>query len=109
MKLETFEHDGTVYSIKIGRTAKENTELVINACESDIWFHLSDSPSCHVILENVAKMNQIPRQVIKRCAYLCKINSKTPAKCDVIYTSICNVQVTQIPGQVITTNCKVIN
>ena len=106
MKLETFEYDGTVYNIKIGRSAIENTELVKNASKSDIWFHLSDSPSCHVVLET--KLNQVPRQVISRCAHLCKMHSKTLAKSKVIYTQIENVQTTRIPGQVITTNCKTI-
>ena len=108
MKLETFEYDGIMYNIKIGRNAAENTELVQNANKSDIWFHLSDSPSCHVILETNAKLNQINRQVISRCAYLCKMYSKPLAKSKVIYTQIENVQVTRIPGQVITTNCKTI-
>ena len=80
MKLETFEYDGTIYNIKIGRSATENTELVQNANKSDIWFHLSDSPSCHVILQCETRLNEVPRQVISRCAYLCKMHSKTPRK-----------------------------
>ncbi len=108
MKLETFEYDGTIYNIKIGRSSAENTQLVQNANKSDIWFHLSDSPSCHVVLETNTKINHISRQVISRCAYLCKMYSKTPPKCKVIYTQIENVQTTRIPGQVVTTNCKTI-
>ena len=106
MKLETFEYDGTTYTIKIGRSAIENTELVKNASKSDIWFHLSDSPSCHVILETKVNLNLINRQVISRCAYLCKMHSKTLAKSKVIYTQIENVQTTRIAGQVVTTHCK---
>ena len=108
MKLETFEYDGRTYTIKIGRSAIENTELVKNANKSDIWFHLSDSPSCHVVLTCETKLTQVPHNVISRCAYLCKMHSKTLAKSKVIYTQIENVQVIKIPGQVITTNCKTI-
>jgi predicted ribosome quality control (RQC) complex YloA/Tae2 family protein len=108
MKLETFEYDGIIYTIKIGRSAIENTELVKNASKSDIWFHLSDSPSCHVVLTCETKLNQVPRQVISRCAYLCKMHSKTLAKSKVIYTQIENVQTTRIAGQVVTTHCKTI-
>ena len=110
MKIESFNHAGIEYSIKIGKNANENTEIVKNACESDIWFHVSDSPSCHVILENTIKLNLIPQQVVKRCAYLCKINSsaKSLSKCSIIYTTIVNVQPTMIPGQVVTNNCKTI-
>jgi predicted ribosome quality control (RQC) complex YloA/Tae2 family protein len=105
MKQETFEYDGIVYNIKIGRSAAENTELVQNANKSDIWFHLSDSPSCHVVLETIHK---VPKQVISRCAYLCKMHSKTSHNCKVIYTQIENVQLTRTPGQVVTTCCKTI-
>ena len=108
MKHETFEYEGTIYTIKIGKSAAENTELVKNANKSDIWFHLSDSPSCHVVLTCETKLNQINRQVILRCAYLCKMHSKTSHNCKVIYTQIENVQITRIPGQVITTCCKTI-
>jgi len=106
MKVETFEYDDIIYTIKIGRSAAENTELVKNASKSDIWFHLSDSPSCHVALETSS--GKVPRQVISRCAYLCRIYSKSFPKSKVIYTKIENVQITQTPGQVITTNCKTI-
>ncbi len=108
MKFETFEYDGIIYNIKIGRSAIENTELVQNSNKSDIWFHLSDSPSCHVVLTCETKLKQVPRQVISRCAQLCKMHSNTPPKCKVIYTQIENVQTTRIPGQVVTTNCKTI-
>ena len=119
MKHETFEYEGTIYTIKIGKSAVENTELVKNANKSDIWFHLSDSPSCHVILETNANkvpfhkvpfhkvpFHKVPKQVISRCAYLCKMHSKTSHNCKVIYTQIENVQITRTPGQVITTCCK---
>jgi len=108
MKHETFEYEGTIYTIKIGKSAAENTELVKNANKSDIWFHLSDSPSCHVILTCETKLNQINRRVISRCAYLCKMHSKTSHNCKVIYTQIENVKVTRTPGQVMTTCCKTI-
>ena len=59
-------------------------------------------PSCHVLLKNDEKLRLVPRQVIKRCAYLCKINSsaKTMPKCNVIYAPISEVKKTEIVGQV---------
>jgi predicted ribosome quality control (RQC) complex YloA/Tae2 family protein len=105
MKLETFEYDGTIYNIKIGRSAAENTELVKNANKSDIWFHLSDSASCHVVLETNAM--KVPRQVITKCAYICKVYSSAHNS-KVIYTKIENVNTTKIPGQVITTHCSTV-
>ena len=60
---------------------------------------------------NDEKINSVPRQVIKHCAYLCKINSsaKTMSKCDVIYASVSNVKKTSIVGQVTVTQSKMVS
>jgi predicted ribosome quality control (RQC) complex YloA/Tae2 family protein len=110
MKQEHFEN----YDIQIGRSAAENTALVSAAKGTDIWFHVHQAPSCHVILKNDAKIHAIPHKVIKRCAYLCKVNSKERPKerandlanpkecnsCEIVYAYISNVTPTDIPGQV---------
>jgi predicted ribosome quality control (RQC) complex YloA/Tae2 family protein len=109
MKSETFLYDGILYSIFIGGNKYENTELINTSNTSDVWFHVSDASSCHVFLKNEGKLNAIPKQVIKRCAYLCKINTnsaKSMPKCDIVYTVIANVQTTDIPGAVLTLGCK---
>jgi predicted ribosome quality control (RQC) complex YloA/Tae2 family protein len=88
----------------MGKDKYENEELIKHAFPLDIWFHVDNQPSCHVILNNddKVKLNDIPRQVLKRAAYLCKINSsaKTQPKCDVIYAPISAITKTQIVGQV---------
>ena len=111
MKQEIFEYNSIKYIIEIGENKKDNFDIIDLACETDIWFHVKDKTSCHVILKTCKKMKDIPRQVIKRCAYLCKINSKskTDLKCDICYTTINNVKKTEITGQVETINCKIIN
>ena len=104
MKQEHFEN----YDIQIGRSAVENTALVSAAKGTDIWFHVHQEPSCHVILKNDDKIHAIPHKVIKRCAYLCKVNTKERPKerpkarnsCEIIYAYISNVRTTAIPGQV---------
>ena len=100
MKQEQFEN----YDIQIGRSAAENTRLVSAANGTDIWFHVHQAPSCHVILKNDAKIHAIPHKVIKRCAYLCKVNSKERPNacnsCEIVYAYISNVTPTDIPGQV---------
>jgi predicted ribosome quality control (RQC) complex YloA/Tae2 family protein len=102
MKLEIFVHENTDYLIQIGQNQIDNDEIVVAAVETDIWFHGADDSSCHVILKNTIKLRDIPRQVIKRCAYLCKINSqlRKQKKCNIMYTKIENVVCTDIPGQV---------
>jgi len=97
-----FEYDNVEYTIHIDRYKYNNFELIDDSMDSDIWFHVHGEPSCHVILKNSGKLRDIPRQVIKRCAYLCKINSKakTNKKSTIIYTQLENVVKTEIVGQV---------
>jgi predicted ribosome quality control (RQC) complex YloA/Tae2 family protein len=97
-----FEFDSIEYTIFIGRNKYNNFELIDDSMDSDVWFHVQGESSCHVILKNSGKLRDIPRQVIKRCAYLCKINSKakTKKKCNIIYTQLENVVKTEIIGQV---------
>ena len=104
MKTEIFSHGSKEYTITIGKNKEENWCLIDASDSNDIWFHIDDQPSCHVILKNSqeVKLKDIPRQVLKRAAYLCKINSsaKTQAKCDVIYAPISAITKTQKVGQV---------
>lgn len=102
MKEEQFFFNGTNYSIKIGGNKTENDHLVKTSIKTDIWFHVNDAPSSHVVLLNNDKLNKIPKQVIKRCACLCKSNSssKSGLKCEIIYTEMANVLPTEHEGQV---------
>jgi len=110
MKQEIFEHKSIEYIIQIGKNKTENFDIIDMAESSDIWFHVDGIPSCHVILKTCEKMRNIPHQVLKRCAYLCKINSKakTLPKCEISFTTINNVIKTDIIGQVHITNYKTI-
>ena len=111
MKLETFEFQNETYEIQIGKNKFENDELIRHAKLTDIWFHIANAPSCHVILttstENI-KIKTLPKQVIKRCACLCKSNSSSNSvkNCEIIYTTISNIEFTEVLGQVIATNTK---
>lgn len=105
---ETFCFDGESYTIYIGQNKNENQHLVTSSHEDDIWFHVEDMPSCHVILKHLDGIKKYPKQVIKRCAYLCKIHSKAKIlpRCTIIYTNLSNVSTTDVIGQVITRNTK---
>ena len=111
MKKEVFEHNSIEYIIEIGQNKHDNFDIIDSACLTDIWFHVEDMPSCHVILKTDQKITSIPKQVIKRCAYLCKINSKakTQSKCNISYTTIDNVSKTEIIGQVHVKKCKTVS
>ena len=111
MKTEIFNYKENNYTIIIGKNKKENWQLIDNCIETDVWFHVSDLPSCHVILKNTISLSMLPIQVIKHCAYLCKINSnaKYEKKSSIIYTLICNVKKTNIEGEVAVKNCKTVS
>jgi predicted ribosome quality control (RQC) complex YloA/Tae2 family protein len=110
MKKELFIHKCIEYEIQIGENKHDNFNIIDDASCTDIWFHVNGLPSCHVILKTDEKITSIPRQVIKRCAYLCKINSKakTHNTCIINYTTINNVTKTEIIGQVEIKNYKTV-
>lgn len=111
MKQEIFEHKSVEYIIEIGENKQDNFNIIDSASPSNIWFHVEGMPSCHVILKTEEKIRNIPHQVLKRCAYLCKINSKakTLPKCEISFTTINNVTKTNIIGQVQIKNFKIIS
>lgn len=95
--------------IIIGENATENDYIVKNAKQTDIWFHLADFPSCHVIIDCSSEF-PINKQMINYCANLVKENTKYKniPKVKVNYTQIKNVKTTNIKGQV-TLKGKILN
>ncbi|NPA82837.1 MAG: DUF814 domain-containing protein [Epsilonproteobacteria bacterium] len=57
------------YKIMVGKSEKGNIELLKNAKMSDIWMHLKDMPSTHVIIRTDKK--RVPREVLEFAAKLC--------------------------------------
>jgi len=111
MKRDIFTFGSNQYAILIGTTKYENFQLIDESFNSDVWFHIQNEPSCHVILKHSGSVRELPKQVIKRCAYLCKINSKakTQPHTTVIYTALENVVKTDVIGQVHVSNCKTVS
>ena len=109
MITETIRFNDNDYIIQIGKNASENSHLIDISSENDVWFHIKDLPSCHVVLKNnVPRFKNIPKQIIKRCGHLCKENSscKNTKNVPVIYTFISNVSKTDIIGKVNANNVK---
>ena len=65
--IETFFIDG--YKIRLGKNEKGNISLLKSAKMSDIWMHLKDMPSTHVIITNEKKLP--PFSVLEFGAKLC--------------------------------------
>lgn len=108
MKTVIFTHCNKDYIIFIGENKYDNWEIIEKSSEQSVWFHVEGMPSSHIILQTQETIREIPKQVITRCACLCKAHSsaKSLKKCKIIYTQIKNVTKTDIVGQVTTTNTK---
>jgi len=95
----------------IGENANDNWTCIDKANQNDIWFHLADHPSAHVILrlsqEDKLTVKRIAKQTLIHCAQQCKLHSKfadisAKNKMKVIYTEIKNVTKADKPGSVFT-------
>lgn len=65
--IETFLIEG--YKVSLGKNEKGNIEVLKNARARDIWIHLKDRPSCHVII-GTDKQN-LPMHIVESAARLC--------------------------------------
>ena len=96
--------EDTIYpnnTIRIGENATDNDQIIKEAHENDVWFHLSSLPSCHVII-SCSKKYPLTKQMVNYCASLVKEHGKYKniSKVTISYTEIKNVKRTIIPGQV---------
>ena len=92
------------YNFKIGNNSSENDQLLNEADQEDIWFHLDNMPSPHGILfvRNIDS-DKIPKRILILCAEKIKENSKAKnfRKISVIYTLRKNIKKTSTLGKVI--------
>jgi len=65
--IETFWVEG--YKVQLGKNERGNIKLLESARAKDIWLHLKDRPSCHVIIKT-DKQN-LPQNIIYAAARLC--------------------------------------
>jgi len=56
------------YKISIGRNSKENLNLLKEARANDMWFHIKDIPSSHLIVHTTKK--KLPQEIVDRAAEL---------------------------------------
>ena len=73
------------YKVMVGRNSKENQKLLSLAKSNDIWMHIRDVPSSHVIIRT-DKQN-LPDSLIQAAARLCvDFSVKNPGDYEVDYT-----------------------
>jgi hypothetical protein len=94
----------------IGQNAQENHNLIIKSNDNDLWLHISDFSSPHVIasIHAIDIDRKDLKYVIKQGAILCKQYSryKSDKNLEIIYTKIKNVTLTNIIGSVETIDTK---
>lgn len=109
MKNYTYDsvQDNCVYNIRAGESAQENWDLIQASNQNDMWFHVKNNPSCHVVLTVNPKKGP-HKTVINFCAALCKEGSKQKENNNVIiiYTEIKNVKKCDKVGSVTTKNVR---
>ena len=103
------EENDKTYTVLIGTNQYENDQIIKDSDQSDLWFHLNNMSGPHIILKN--GVDKIPKRYLNQIAILfqqLKLKSNLPNKYNVIYTTVKNVKLTNVPGQVTVTNTKLI-
>ena len=73
------------YKVLVGRNANENQKLLEIAKANDLWMHIRDVPSSHVIIRT-DKQN-LPDSIVRSAAKLCvDFSLKSPGDYEVDYT-----------------------
>lgn len=104
---------GDEVEYSIGKNAQNNFEIIDNADDNDIWFHVEGESSCHVIAHlpnDISLTKKQLKQIVTQGAVLCKSNSrlKSGKNVPIIYTNIKHVTKTDKIGAVMTQNTKLI-
>jgi predicted ribosome quality control (RQC) complex YloA/Tae2 family protein len=98
---------------KIGGNSQENFDIIDSSQPDDVWFHISDKPSEHVVasipMDITIDKKQLHKIVIQG-AVICKQFSKynSDKNVGVVYTRIKDVLKTEKLGCVIPMNSKIV-
>lgn len=93
-------------TLLIGQNAKENWNIIDNSENQDIWFHLNNVPSCHMVAQTKRDLTYSEINMIAK-----KFNeySKSVGR-NVIYSEIKNIRKNKAKvGSVYVKNKKYIN
>lgn len=102
MKEHYIEVDGKEYTIFVGRDKNENDKLLKESAQNDLWFHLEDQSSPHIVLKNDFCEAKVPKRCLNYVGTLFQhYKGKLAKHYTVIWTEIKNVKCTDEPGTVI--------
>ena len=114
MKLEERYIDclKTNVTFYIGQNAQDNHNIIDEADPEDIWFHIHETSSCHVIaiVHNMSITKKQLSKIIKQGALLCKQYSKQKShrNTNIIYSKLKNVTKTHTVGSVNVADYKIV-
>ena len=118
--VEEGDQTGLTVRYIIGDNDRENHDIIKMSDDDDIWVHIKELPSCHVIasipsqsdtgIENKKRYKEVVRKATRQGGVLCRQYSKntikknglSKTKVDMISYHVRNLECTSIPGQVIT-------
>ncbi len=112
MKTLTYDIQGAPVTFYIGRTQQENHEVLDHGKPTDLWFHLADTSSCHVVAILPDDCDRKVRgAILRRGASICKQYTAKAASArsvPVTYTTVANVTKDRIPGRVMVNDARTI-
>ena len=93
----------TPVTFYIGRTQHENHAILDLGRPTDLWFHVADQPSCHVVAVLPVDCDRKQRnKIIRHGALLCKqyTNSvKSASRVPITYALVSHVTKDMVPGR----------
>jgi len=98
---------------RVGQNAQENFDLLDDSFPQDLWFHISEESSCHVVA-TIPTDSNYDRKGMKKIAIqgaiVCKQHCRYKSEKDirVVYTTIDNVKKSKYVGMVSVDNYKTI-
>ena len=93
----------------IGQNAEDNDAVIDSALPNDIWFHVDNKPSCHIVASVPDNMDRTNiKYIISQGVVLCKkLSYPSEKKLPILFTRVKNIQKTNIAGRVfIPEDCK---
>lgn len=90
---------------RVGQHAQDNFDLIDTSAPTDLWFHIRDGASCHVVAvvtEGASYNKKQLRHIATQGAVICKQHSKykSESNVQVMYTQIQHVTKTSTVGMV---------
>jgi hypothetical protein len=93
---------GIVIPFTIGQKCSDHFTMIDEAQPNDIWFHLEDYPSCHIIASIPEYMTRTQLKKVIRYGYsLSKTYSKHGSNVKVIHARVRNLKKTETEGCVV--------